>query len=179
MSDGLVGEGTAAGNDAHATGHVDVAGHDTDLAPRARIYHAGAVGSDEADRVGFDVAVQAHHVVDGDPLGDARDQRYSGVDRFSDGVRGERRGHEDQRDVGLGGVHRLAHRIENRHGVIEHLPTTARCHAGDELGAVLPAGPGVETALAPRDPLDQHPGLLVKKDAHETMRSPACWTAPP
>src|SRR6185295_8756537 len=50
LPDRLVGEGPAAGDDAHLAGAVDVAGHDADLA-LARCDDPRAVGADETGRV--------------------------------------------------------------------------------------------------------------------------------
>ena len=50
LGDGLVGEGSTAGDDADLAAAVDVAGHDADLAG-VGCDHAGAVGADQ-DRFG-------------------------------------------------------------------------------------------------------------------------------
>ena len=59
-------------------------------------------------------ALHAHHVEHRDALGDADDERDAGVDRFQDGVGGERRRHVDAGGGGAGLLHGLGDGVEHR-----------------------------------------------------------------
>ena len=91
--------------------------------------------------------LDAHHVEHRNALGDADDELDTGVRRFENGVRGERRRHENHADVGAGLCHGLAHGVEHRHAEVLLAAATGR-DAGNDLRAVVDALLRVKRALA-------------------------------
>src|SRR5438309_1019052 len=75
LTDDLVGQRAAARDDADVAALVDVTGHDADLGLAGRD-EAGTVRADEPARRSAHEVLRAHHVADGNPLGDADDQRH-------------------------------------------------------------------------------------------------------
>ncbi len=127
---------------------------------------AGTVGPDEPHGLALEVPAHPDHVEDGDALGDADDELAAGVDRLDDGVGRARGRHEDARGVGAGVLHGLFDGVEDGDLVVEALPAAAGRDAGDDVGAVLDAGAGVERAGLAGDALEDDPGVLVDEDAH-------------
>ena len=130
------------------------------------VMRPGAVGAQEPRLLPFQVAHHHRRIAYGDALRDADDERYAGVSGFEDGVGGERRWHEDERDVRAGLGDGLLHAVEDRNLVHEALAALAGGNARDEVGAVGHAALGVEAALAPGDALHQQARVLVHQNAH-------------
>src|SRR6056297_3212154 len=164
LVDDLVGERAAAADHAHLALAADVTRQDTDLR-LARADQAGAVRADQTRATLLDEGVGGHHVVHRKALGDAYDELDPGVDGLVDRVDGEGRRHEDAADVRAGLLDRVADGVEhgNAHML---LATLARRHATDQVASVLLHLPGVESAVAASDPLDDDPAALVGEDAH-------------
>ena len=133
------------------------------FAPRGD--EARAVGAQEPRLLPFQVAHHHRRIAYGDALRDADDERYAGVSGFEDGVGGERRRHEDERDVRAGLGDGLLHAVEDRNLVHEAFAALAGGNARDEVGAVGHAALGVEAALAPGD---------APAPAGACSRSPEC-----
>ena len=107
----------------------------------------------------------AHHVLHGNAFGDADDHLDACFGGFHDGIRSERRRNEDDADIGLGGLHGIAHGFE--HGTVQVLLSAfAGGYAAHHVGAVLDHLGGVEGAFATGEALDQDLALLVDEYAH-------------
>src|SRR4030095_7545818 len=164
---GFVGEGSAARHHTDASGSVDVARHDADLA-LVGCDDARAVRPDQAGRLPLEPALDAHHVEDGHPLGDAHHERDARVGRFEDGVGRARGRNVDDRRVGARGGDGLCHGVEDR-DALEVGPTAARRHAGDHLGTVLAAEARVELPGGAGDALGEDTRVLRDQDAHRPL----------
>src|SRR5665213_1360145 len=160
----FIGERAGARNNAHLAAAMNVAGHDADLAFTGGD-HAGAVGSDQARFGTAQRALHLHHVENGNAFGDADDQRYFGVDRFQDGVGGERRRHIDGGRVRAHRLFRFAHRVENGKAQMGGA-AFARRGAAHHLGAIGDGLFGMEGALAAGEALADDLGVLVDEDGH-------------
>ncbi len=122
--------------------------------------NARAVGPDQA-RFGFaDHAPHLDHVVGGDSLGDADDQRQPRVFGFEDGIGGKRRGHEDDGGVGSGLLDGLGNGVEDRPALVRGA-SLARRHSAHYLGPILGAALGVEGAFLAGDALHDEPRVFV------------------
>ena len=106
-----------------------------------------------------------HHVVDRDALGDAHDERDTGVGRLEDRVRRVGRGHVDHARLGAGLRDRVAHGVEHRQTEVL-LAASARRHAADQLGAVLEALLRVKGPLLARETLADDARVLVDEYGH-------------
>ena len=113
-ADGLVGQRPAPAHHPDRPAHVDVAGHDPDLALLAGRDDPGAVGPDEAGLAVLQPGPDLDHVERRDPLGDRDDHRDPGVGRLEDGVGRARGRDEHHRGVRPGLVDRLLHGVEER-----------------------------------------------------------------
>src|SRR5262245_1841395 len=169
LMDDLVGQRAAARDHAHVANLVDVTGHDADFGLAGRD-QARAVGADEPARSPGEEGLHPYHVRHRHPLGDAYDERHARVRGFHDGVGGRRRGHEDQRAVGAGRLHRVLHRVPDREALVGGA-ALARRHPAHHLRAVLLAAGGVERALLAGDPLHQDARIAVDEDAHGALRA--------
>ena len=130
------------------------------------VIRPGQFGAEQPHRFALQVAHHHRGVTHRDSFRDADDQRDARVGRFQDGVRRERRRHEDERNVRAGTVHGIAYAIEHGDAVQNGFPALARRHAGDEVGPVCLAALRVETPLTSRDALHQQARILVHQDAH-------------
>ena len=166
LVDRLVGERPRAADDSDAALLVDVPGHDPDLAFPGRD-DPGTVGADEARRLALERALDLHHVVDGNALGDADDERDLRRGRLEDRVRREGRRDEDDAGVGARLLDGLLDSVEDRHLVLEAGPALSGRDAGDEVGAVLEHLLGVEGPGAPGDALAEEARSLVDENAHD------------
>src|SRR4026207_1462879 len=165
LMDHLVGERAAARDHPHVAHLVDVAGHDADLG-LARRDQARAVRADEPARGARGEGLHPHPCRPRHPLGDADDQRDPRVRRFHDGVCGRRRGHEDQRAIGAGRLHRLLHRVPDRAALVDG-GAPARRRPAPPRPSVLPAAGRVEGARLAGDSLHQDARRAADQDAHE------------
>ena len=134
---------------------------------------AGAVGADQTGRHAVQVGADPDHVQHRDAFGDADDELDAGVGGLQDGVGGKAGRHVDDGGVGLGGVHRLAHRVEHRDAG-HPAAALARRHAGDDVGAILQHLPGVKLALAAGDALHNQACVFVDQNAHVYNSPRAC-----
>src|SRR2546428_630506 len=115
---------------------------------------------------GADERPRPHHVVKGNPLGDANDEPDTGGRRFHDRVGGKGGWDENTADVGAGLALRVGHRVKDGDAEMR-AATLARADAGDQVGAVGLHLLGMERPLAAGQPLDEHPALAGEQDAHE------------
>src|SRR3990167_1179574 len=171
LADDLVRERPAARDDADGAGRVDVARHDADLRP-ARRAHARAVRAHEPARRAREEVPRADHVGHRDALGDAHDQRHARGGGLHDRVGRRDRRHEDQRAGGALRRDGVGHVVPDREALVRRAALAGR-PAADDGGPVLLAAPRVESALAPRDPLDHDAGRRVDQDAHAASRASA------
>src|SRR5580704_19214102 len=161
---------------------VDVAGHDPDLA-LARRDDTGAVGADKPRLLPAQVALDLDHIEDGDAFSDAYYQLDPGIRGFHDRIARERWRNIDHADVASGCLARLLDGVENR-DPFEARSAFARHHAGDHLGAVLFARPGMELPGGAGDSLSHDPGVLVDQNTHRLspaarlLRPPAARRRP-
>eukprot|EP00050_Salpingoeca_kvevrii_P006215 m.288062 g.288062 ORF g.288062 m.288062 type:complete len:325 (+) comp11893_c0_seq1:162-1136(+) len=146
LADSLVGEGAGARNDADAARHVNVAGHDANLAG-ARLDDAGAVGADEARLVLADEGVlDTDHVLLGNALGDADGKGNFSLDGLHNGGTSKLGRDVDDSGIGVGLLHSLLHR--GKDGQAEVLGAgLGGGDAADHVGAVLNGLLAVEGAL--------------------------------
>src|SRR5690606_26962775 len=166
LEHGLIGERARARDDADRALLEDVGRHDADLRGVGGD-DTGAVRADQA-RLGADQrTLDAHHVEDGNALGDADDQRDLGVDRLADRIGGARRRHIDDGSVGAGGIARFGDGVEHRQAEMG-LATLARRGAADDLGAVGECLLGMERAVLAGEALGDELGVFVDQDGHQT-----------
>jgi hypothetical protein len=101
---------------------------------------AGAVGPGQGHAlfplVAAHVALDAHHVLRRDAVGDADAKANTGIGGFHDRVRCKRRRHEHDAGLGAGLAHRVLDGVEHRPLEVT-LATLARRHAADHVGAVI------------------------------------------
>src|SRR6266576_2569877 len=92
---------------------MDVARHDADLRHAWRD-DARTVRTDEPDVfVTFQYSIHHSHIVGRDSLSDTNDELDTSRRRFQNGVRGEKRRHEDHGGIGAGLGDRLFDRVEH------------------------------------------------------------------
>ena len=87
------------------------------------------------------------------------------VNRFQDGVGGERRRHIDGDGVGADLLLRFAHRVEHRQAQMGAAAFAGR-GAAHHLGAVGDGLLGMKGALLAGEALADHFGVLVDKNGH-------------
>src|SRR5579863_615425 len=180
---GFVAERSRARDDSDPPTLVDVAGHDPDHR-FSGADDARAVGSDERRpllaRIAAEIALDAHHVLCGDPVGDGDREADPAVGRFHDRIARERARYENAARRGAGHPDGVLDRVE--HGKPEVGGTAlARCDATDDRGAVGDHLPGVERGFVAREPLEDDPGVLVDEDAHRAAcadPAPALTSSP-
>ena len=165
LVDHLVGQGAAAGDQAHRALLDDRGGQDAQLGDTGS-QQTGAVGADQPHAPLLQVGHDLDHVHGGHPFGDADDELAAGIRRFEDRPCGARRRHEDDRGVGALLGHRLLDRIVHRDPVHELLPAAAGGHPGHDLGPVGQHLAGVESAVPAGDALDDHLRRVVNKNRH-------------
>ena len=171
LGDDFVDQRAGAADHADAAREEDIAGHDADAGLRRGGDDAGAVGPDEDALRTLERSLDLDHVEDGDAFGDADDQREAGGGSFEDGVGGERRGHEDNSDVGAGLADGLIDRGEDGHAVLLFAAAPG-VDGGDD---VCPVGDGtahVVRALGP-DALDHQAGVCIDEHGHEAISDSA------
>src|SRR5438445_9614072 len=113
---------------------IDVVGDDADLRLAGR-HQPRAVRSDQLDAGILDERPSPHHVVKGNPLGDANDELDAGGRRFHDRIGGEGSWDEDAADVSAGLALRVGHRVKDWDAEMR-AATLARADAGDQVGTV-------------------------------------------
>ena len=176
LPDRFVGERAAARDDSDVALLVDVARGDADAAAAAGVLaaaggdDAGAVRSQQSGLLAFHGALRLDHVLHRDELGDADDQIQFGIDRLEDGIGRHRGRNEHDRNGGSGLGGGLEAGIEDGDLVFEGLAALAGHHAGDNLGAILQAQPGVLRAEPARDALHHHLGRRRNENGHSWMR---------
>src|SRR6185437_11701084 len=174
LADRFVGERAGARHNADVAFEMNVAWHDADLA-FARRNNARAVRSDEARGLCLEERPDFHHVDHRNTFGDADDERYAGIGRFHDAVRGEWRRHEDDGRIRAGLSHRLADGVEDR--TIEMLLSAfARRDTTDHVGAIGNRLLGVERALFTGEALDDEASLFIDEDTHYFLPPAAATT---
>ena len=165
---GLVAQRARARDDADIARQVDVAGHDAQHC-LAGADDAGAVGADHGGAhflaVAAQVALDAHHVLGRDAVGDDADELQAGVGRLHQRVGRERRRHEGQAGLGAGRLDGVLHGVEYRPVEVFHAALAGR-HATDQVGAVGDHFLGVEGRLVAGVALDDDAGRFVDEDAH-------------
>ena len=111
----------------------------------------------------FDCAQYAphlDHVVGGDALGDADNQRQPCVLGFQNRIGCKRWGHEDHGGIGPCGLDRLGNGIEYRPAFMDRA-ALARGHSAHYFGSVLSAALGMEGAFLARNTLHDKPRIFV------------------
>src|SRR5208283_35482 len=88
----------------------------------------------------------AHHVDDGNALGDADDEFHAGIGGFKDGVGGAGRGDENHGGVATGLGARLGDGVEHGHLLRESFAAASGSDSRHDVGAVFHALGGVESA---------------------------------
>src|SRR5690348_6958428 len=172
LPNGLVGQSAATRDDADVALFMDVARGDADAAAPEGIFartggdDAGAIGSDEARGLAVHGAFDLHHVVDGDPLGDANDEVQAGVDAFENSVGGEGGRDKDSGGRSAGLFAGLRDGVEDGNFIVEVLAAFSRRDAGDDQGAVGEAELGVAGTEAAGDSLDQNASGWSDEDGH-------------
>src|SRR5688572_8231785 len=161
---GFVGQRARARDDADISLLMDPSRHNAKLRLPRRD-DAGAVRTDEARAPRLQELPRLHHVQRRDALGDAHDQIHFRIGGFHDGVRRERRGHEDHAGAGAGIARRFFHGVEDGPAFVGGA-SLARRHSPDDLGAVLLAGLGVEGAFASGQSLHDHFRTFIYENAH-------------
>ena len=164
----LIGEGPAAGDDPHLSGHVDVSGHDADLA-LARRDHSRAVGADQTGFLPFHVPLHLDHVEDGYALGDADHQIQVRIHRFHDRISGKGRGNVDDRRVGSRLFDRLLNGVKNR-DALDGGSALARSYPRNHFRSVVQRLLGVKHPVGSGDSLRNHFGVLVHEYAQRPTR---------
>ena len=122
--------------------------------------HTRAVG---ADQPRFGLAHHAphlDHIVGGDSLGDADDQRQPGIFRLQDGIRSKRRRHEDHGGVGPGLLDGLGYGVKYRPALMRRA-SLARRDSAHYFGPVLCAALGMKGAFLARNALHDEPRIFV------------------
>src|SRR3990172_443935 len=112
---GFVGESAAARNQSNPSRFVNETGHDADLALTGR-NNPGAIRTDHADIVSYQVIIDANHVLCGDALCDGDDEFDSRFRGFKNRPRRRSGRYEDDGCVGFPSLHGLCNRIEHRNG---------------------------------------------------------------
>src|SRR6478735_5804758 len=166
----LVGQRARLRDQADPAGAGDVGGDDAGVG-RPGADQAGAVRADDPRRaLLLGVVVELRGVLDGDALGDDHGERDAGVDRLGGGGLGEGGRHEDDADVGAGGLHRLGDGAEHGHrGAALELDggaRLARVDAADDRAAGAQHRLGVLHALGAGHALDDDLGVCGEEDGH-------------
>ena len=166
LPDGLVGQRAAAAHHADRAFLVNVAGHDADLALLGRD-HAGAVRADEPRLCcGARLRRRGPCRAPGTPSVMATTRLDAGVDRFQDGVGGERpaarRSSWRRRRSS-----RRPRRPCRRPAALDLLARLARRHAADHLACRIPGSPWCGTGpTLPVMPWQMTRVFLLIEDAH-------------
>ena len=160
----LIGQRARAGQNPTGTTHVNMAGHDADFAGIRRD-NSGAVGADQAAFATFQRTFDTHHIQHGNTFGDRNDHLHFGVNRFQNTVGGKGRRHIDDGGVGLCHVFRLVYGIEHRQ-IQMGLPTLARRHTANHLGAIGNGLFRVKGTLRAGEALTDYLGVFVDEDCH-------------
>src|SRR5690554_3915833 len=164
LTDSLVGQRAGAADHADFALEVNMTGHDADLA-LAQADDAGAVRTEQAHVLIFEITHHRDHVLNGHALGDRHDKLHAGVGRFHDRVSREGGRHVNDRGVALGLGDRFGDRIENRRAV-NLLATLAGGHATNDVGAVRDHLLGMKATDRTGDPLHDQPGGFVYHYTH-------------
>ena len=147
---------------------IDVARHDAEHR-LAGADDAGAVGADDGGalvlRIAPQVALDAHHVLRGNAVGDDADQPQARIGRFHQRIGRVRRRHEGEAGLGAGGVHRILHRVEYRAAEV-CLPALARRDAAHHPRAVGDHLLGVKGRLVAGEALHNHRCRFIDQNAH-------------
>src|SRR6266436_6461923 len=133
----------------------------------SRDWSSDVCSSDLGLGVAPQVALDPHHVLRGNAVGDDADQPQARVGGFHQRIRRVRRRHKGQTGLGAGGLHRVFHRIEDR-AVQMRLPTLARRDSAHDLGAVFDHFLGVESRLVTGEALQDYRRRCVDENAHLT-----------
>ena len=159
LIDGLVGKSSGAGDDAHTALLVDAARHNADLGFTRRD-NARTVGADQPRFRFADHTPHLDHVVGGDPLSDANDERKARIFGFEDGVGGKRRRDKNDGSVGACLIDCLGYGVEHRPAFM-HRASLARRHSTYHFGPILGAAFGMEGPFLARDALHDEPRIFV------------------
>src|SRR5207245_2121312 len=111
------------------------------------------------------VALDLHHVLRGDAVGDADAEFYPRIRRLHDRIGGKGRRHEDDAGLGAGLAHRAFHRVEDGQAEMR-LAALAGGDAADQLGAVALHVLGMEAADLAGEALDDDACAAVEQDCH-------------
>lgn len=160
LVDGLVGQGTGSRHNTNAATLVDGRGHDTDLALLGS-NDTGTVGTNKSGlALGLQSVHNANHVVLGNTLSDADNQRDLGLNALHDGSSSNGGRNKDCRGRGtsfLDTVSKTAKDGEAKVGLAGLLGVGTT----DNLGAILEGLLGVESALLTSETLVEDLGIRV------------------
>ncbi len=169
MPDGLVGQRPAAAHDANFPFLVNVARHNADLA-LFRGDDSRTVGANQHRFTLAYLLIDANHVQRRHTLGNGYDRLEPCIQRFQDSIGRKGRRDENHRGVCPGFLDGLFNGIEHGQS-FNGLPTFARRHSANHLGAVIQAAVGVERACRAGDSLADHAGIFVDQNAHRIQIS--------
>src|SRR5487761_2291205 len=148
----------------------------------------GLAGADDARTVGahhhgalvpgvaHQVALDPHHVLGGDAVGDDARAAQAGIGRFHQGVCRVGRGDEGEARLGTGGGHGFLDGVKD--GALQmFLPALAGGDATHDVGAVMDHFPGVKSGLVAGKTLHDHARAFIDENAHESRPPRAAATA--
>src|SRR6266481_1863273 len=140
--------------------------------------HLRAVRADDGRaplfRIAPQIALDAHHILRRNAVGDNADQLESCIGGFHQRIGRVRRRHEHETGLGAGGLHCVFHRVEDRK-IQMRLSAFSRRDAAHDLRTVFNHFLGVERRLAAGEALQDHPCRCIDENAH--WRSPLRDTA--
>src|SRR6185437_13165556 len=161
----FVGERARTRNNGDRTRHVDVPGHDADLALAGR----DDARTVRADQHGVGIFLQhildAQHVQYRNAFGDRDDHAHAGLGGFENRVGRERRRHEDHGGIRAGVVHRILHGVVDRQTDVLAAALAGR-HTANQPGAVIERLFGMERALLAGKALANDFGVFVDEYGH-------------
>ena len=149
---------------------MNVAGHNSNFALPG-CDDARTIRPNQARFLSAQERFHPHHVHHWNSFRDANYQLDSGIDRFKDRIRSSRRRHEHHRRVASGFLSRFANRVEYRHFPIEHLAALSGRDAGNHVGAVVDALPGVKRTRAARNALHNESRVLINQNRHRIRKA--------
>mmetsp|Transcript_63393 Transcript_63393/g.151303 ORF Transcript_63393/g.151303 Transcript_63393/m.151303 type:complete len:377 (+) Transcript_63393:60-1190(+) len=166
---GLVGQGSGSAHNTDLALRVDVSWHDAHLG-LAWLDDAWAVGSDQSALVLADQSVlDLHHVLLGNALSDAHNQRNLSLQCFQHSTGCGRRWNHDHGGIAICLLLRLGG-IRKDGQVHVGASCLLLVHAANDLGAIVNCALGVEGALLSSHTLDNHLSVLVDPHMRSRMR---------
>ena len=164
---GFIGQRPAARHNSDAAFRVDMAGHDSNLAP-ARRNNAGTIRTNKPGASIAQIIEGADHIEGGDAFGNANNDRQACIRGFHDRVRRESWWNINHTGIGAGFFDGFGQRVEDRHTFVLGASFTGR-YPGNDVRAVSNHLSGVKGALFAGDPLNDDASVLIDEYAQAVL----------